>query len=373
MAVVIIALTVLNGFETVVKEKITSFNSHIYITGFGGRNLPDSENIVNRISDNLAENLLSISPFIQKYAVIKSKYLSEGVEVIGLDTETDNSRIDNFIVEGSYSFEPENSFPGVIVGKKLADRLFIKLDDKITLFGLRKDRPPSIDNPPLIEQFVVSGIYESGMSRYDDIKIYIDKARAKELFEIGENVSGYNIRLKSIAEVDSLSENLADLLGYPYHVRSIFRVHRSIFTWIELQKEPIPIVLGLIIIVAVFNIIGTLLMIVLERTGTIGVLKSLGANRKQVINIFLLQGVYLAGIGIFFGNLLALVLSLIQLEFNLITLPSDVYFISTVPIIIQWQNYALVSAITFILCILAAIIPSTIASKLNPITALRFD
>ncbi len=373
VTVVIIALTVLNGFERAVSEKIVKLNSHIYISAFGKRNLPDYKNVMGEIKDELGNNLESVSPFASKYGVLKSKRLSEGIEIIGLDPEQNNNQVESYIQSGKFDLGYSSEFPNLVVGKKLADKLFINIDDKVTIFGLRKNQPPSVQNPPLIQQFIVSGIYESGMAQYDDVNIYASLQVVQEMFEMENEVSGYNIRLNNISKVDSLSDHLSEFLGYPYYVRTIFKVHQNIFTWLELQKAPIPLVLGLIIIVAVFNIVGTLLMIVLEKTNAIGILKSLGAIRKQIVKVFLYQGVYRSLIGLISGNLLALTLSIIQRDFDIISLPSSVYFISKVPIFIEWQTYLLISVITFLLCMLASFIPSMIAAKINPISALRFD
>ena len=137
--------------------------------------------------------------------------------------------------------------------------------DEITVFGLRNDQAPSMDNPPSIVQFRVAGIYESGLSEYDDLNAFINISTAQNMFGMGSLISGYNIKVKDIGKLKTLSDELQDFLGYPYYVRTIFQVHQNIFTWLDLQKKPIPIVLGLIIFVAVFNIVGTLLMLVLER------------------------------------------------------------------------------------------------------------
>lgn len=373
VTVVIIALTVLNGFEHAVSEKIVKLNSHIYISAFGKRDLPEYKNVMGEIKEELGNNLESVSPFASKYGVLKSKRLSEGIEIIGLDPKQNNNQIESYIQSGKFDLGYSSEFPNLLVGKKLADKLFINVGDKVTIFGLRKNQPPSVQNPPLIQQFIVSGIYESGMAQYDDVNIYTSLQVVQEMFEMENEVSGYNIRLNNISKVDSLADHLSEFLGYPYYVRTIFKVHQNIFTWLELQKAPIPLVLGLIIIVAVFNIVGTLLMIVLEKTNAIGILKSLGAKRKQIIKVFLYQGVYLSLIGIISGNLLALTLSIIQRDFDIISLPSSVYFISKVPIFIEWQTYLLISVITFLLCMLASFIPSMIAAKINPISALRFD
>jgi lipoprotein-releasing system permease protein len=226
---------------------------------------------------------------------------------------------------------------------------------------------------PNIEKFVVTGIFESGMTEYDDTYAYTSLTTAQKLFEIGDNITGYNIKLGDISKIDSLTIHLGKSLRYPHSVRSVYQLHRNIFTWIELQKEPIPIILALIILVAVFNIVGTLLMIVLEKTNAVGILKTLGSKRKQIISIFLIHGAILAIVGIAFGSVLGYLLMFIQDRFNIITLPSSVYFMSKVPFQITADTFIVIAVITFLLCILASLIPSYIASKIKPVNALRFS
>jgi lipoprotein-releasing system permease protein len=211
------------------------------------------------------------------------------------------------------------------------------------------------------------------MAAYDDLIAYVNINAAQRLFNLNDKVRGYDIRVNDITKIDSLTNYLINHLNYPYAVRSIYQIHRNIFTWIALQKKPIPIVLGLIIIVAVFNIVGTLLMIVLEKTNAVGILKSLGANRKQIISIFIYQGCYLAIAGILIGNIIAFILTELQLRYKIISIPSSVYFMSSIPIFISAQNFLIVSTITFILCIIASLMPSYIASKIQPVSTLRFN
>ncbi|HET55869.1 MAG TPA: ABC transporter permease [Ignavibacteria bacterium] len=371
-AVLIIALTILNGFEEIVAQKIVNFNSHIKITAFGNRNLPDSDVIKSEITQKIGEDFHSISEFISKLGIIKSRTLSEGVTIVGIDTETDNTNIDEYIVEGNYELDSEE-IKQIIIGKKLSEKINTSVNDKITIFSLKKDELPDADNPPAIEQYIISGIFESGMAEYDDMNVYISLSHAKELFETYNSISGYNIRLNNVDSIDSSAKALQDLLGYPYYVRTIFQVHQNIFTWLDLQKEPIPIILGLIIVVAIFNIVGTMLMIVLERTSSIGVLKAIGFTKKKILQIFFVQGVFLGLLGITIGCILALVLSYLQLQFNLITLPASIYFISTVPISIDIENYLIVAGIGLVLSLLASLIPSYVASRMNIISSIRFN
>ena len=372
VAVVIIALTVLDGFDRVVSEKITNFNTHIKVTGFSNRNLSSPSSVIPALEKQFDGSFTRIQPFVSKLTIIKSKKMTEGITLTGIDTDKD-SELGNFIQTGSFDLKSDGKLPKMILGKTLSEKLLVKVGDTVTIFSLKNDEVPSMENPPAIEQFNVSGIYESGMSEYDDLNAFINFSTAQEMFGMGDLISGYNIKVKDLNRVKFLSEQLQDFLGYPYYVRTIFQVHQNIFTWLELQKEPIPIILGLIIFVAVFNIVGTLLMIVLERTNAVGILRSLGANRKLIMKTFLYHAMFLTFLGVLFGNLLALVLSLLQQQFDVISLPDKIYFVTRVPISIEIKNYLLVTAITVAVSLLASMLPALIASRIKPISAIRFE
>ena len=370
VATLIIALSVLNGFEKTLTDKIVDFDSHIKITSYRNT-LPNYRATIPELEKYLANFNPTISPFASKLGIISNKKGKEGINIIGVQSESFIPGFSSDIIKGK--FLSDDKANQIVIGQKLADKLFLNVGDKVTIFALRNDRIPSPSNLPGIEKFIVVGIFESGMAEYDDMYAYIPLTTAQELFDIGDNVTGYNIKLGDISRIDSLTKFLNKKLRYPHAVKSIYQSHRNIFTWIELQKKPIPIILGLIIIVAVFNIIGTLLMVVLEKTNSIGVLKSLGAKGNQIIGIFVIQGIILAFAGIILGNALATVLIQIQLKFDVISLPSSVYFMNTVPILMQLDTYIIVSIITFFLCIFASVIPSFIASRIRPVESLRFS
>ncbi len=372
VAVVIIALTILDGFDKVVSEKIIRFNSHIKVVSFGNRNLPPFSETAPLIEKEFNKDIFKIEPFTSKLAIIKSKKITEGITLLGV--QSDNSELNSFVQSGNFDLSQSgNELQKIILGKTLSEKLFVKVGDIITIFCLRKDQIPTLDNPPGIEQFIVSGIYESGMSEYDDLNAFINIKVAQNIFGMGDRISGYNIKLKDLTKVNSVADRLQDFLGYPYYVRTIFQLHQNIFTWIELQKKPIPIILGLIIFVAVFNIVGTLLMIVLERTNAIGVLRSLGANRKLIIKTFLYHSAFLTVIGVIVGIVLAFVLSYLQQNFDIISLPGKIYFVTKVPISIELNNYLLVTIVTVVISITASLLPAFIASRIKPISAIRFE
>ncbi len=366
----IIALSILDGFEATIQEKIIGFDSHIQIDSYQTI-LPNYKRVLPNIQKILTPYVEEVNPFVSNLAIISSKYLQEGVSLKGIRAENKSLKLRENIVSGNYTFTL-NGNPAMIIGKKLADKLFVTVGDVVTIFALNKNQIPAPDNLPNIQKFAITAIFESGMAEYDDLYAYTDLKTAQVLFNFGDNITGYDIKLNNISKIDSLTTVLSKSLRYPHSVRSIFQKHRNIFTWIELQKKPIPIVLGLIILVAVFNIVGSLLMIVLEKTNAIGVLKSLGAMNKHISRIFVYQGLFLAIIGIILGNLLAYFLMSLQLKYNIISLPSSVYFTSTVPIILSSKIFIGVSIITLLLCFTASFIPSYIASRIKPISSLRF-
>jgi lipoprotein-releasing system permease protein len=371
VATLIIALSVLKGFEKTIQEKITDFDSHIKVTTFSGT-VKNYDSITDNINGLLGEYKSNLTPFISKLVIISSKSRQDGINVIGIPIESKIERLERNIISGEFDLGDANS-NNLIIGKVLANKMMIKLGDRVTSFALKDDKIPSPQNMPNIETFVITGIFESGMAEYDDMYAYTNLNSAQNLFSVDQAINGYDIQVTDISKVDSLTQLLRKNLTYPLFARSIFESHRNIFTWIELQQKPIPIILGLIIIVAVFNIIGTLLILVLEKTNAIGILKSMGSNRKQILQIFLIQGIFIGIAGTLLGNILALTLMQIQIHFNVITVPASVYFVTKVPFDLSPFIFILVSFIAIFLSLVAALIPSYIASKIDPIRSLRFN
>jgi len=368
VATLIIAISVLKGFEQTITNKIIDFDSHIKITSYR-TTLPDYKQSLPWLQSQLKPFNPIITPFASKLVIVSYKKKKDGINLIGIEPKDEKPFLVKNIVEGEFKLTNN----GILIGKKLAEKLFVKVGDKLTVFALTNDKLPSYENLPSIEKFVVTGVFESGMTEYDDTYAYTSLSTAQRLYDIGDKITGYNIKLSDISKIDSLTIFLGKNLRYPHLVRSVYQLHRNIFTWIELQKEPIPIVLALIILVAVFNIVGTLLMIVLEKTNAVGVLKTLGSKRRQIISIFLIHGAILGLAGIVIGSLLGYLLIFIQEKFDIITLPSSVYFMSEVPFLVTADTFIGIAIITMLLCIIASLVPSFIASKIKPVNALRFS
>ncbi len=369
VATLIIALSVISGFEKTLTEKLTDIDSHIKVFSFTTK-LPDIDNSLMKIDSICGMNLDYASPFLSNLALISFKNRKDGVTIKGIFDEGYKRKIVENIIDGNANLDSMNN---LIIGKTLANKLLLKVGDRVTLFALKKNELPSPDNPPNIERFTIAAIFESGIAEYDASIAFTNLMSAQNLFSMQDEVNGIDIKLNDISKADSLTNILRKELNYPYYARSIFDLHKNIFTWISLQKKPIPIILGLIIVVAVFNIVGTLLLMVIERTNSVGILKSFGTKRRQIIQIFLLQGIYLAIIGTIAGNILALTLMQIQSKFNIIKVPTSVYFVTKVPFDFSFEIFLIVSGITLILALLASLLPSIISSRINPVTALRFD
>lgn len=365
----IIALSVLNGFEKTLTQKITDFDSHIKILSYK-ESLPNADQYLEKLKNKLKDQIEFISPSISKLAIISTKNRKEGINIKGISEAKEIDKIKSNLVAGKFDLDSTNS---IVIGKTLATKLLLKVGDKVTLFALKNDKIPSMDDLPNIQNFFVTGIFESGMAEYDNMIGYTGIKTAQNLFSMPGEINGIDIKLLSVDKIDSLTQIIRKDLRYPYYARTIYEIYRNIFSWIELQKKPIPIVLGLIIIVAVFNIISALLMLVLEKTNAVGILISLGAKGSSIIKIFFYQGIYLSAIGIISGNILAWLLMYLQLELDIIKVPSSVYFVTRVPIEMSADVFLLVSAVTFVLSLFSAIMPSYFASRINPVTALRFD
>lgn len=368
-----IALSVLNGFEREIENKLVGFNLHIDLGTMEGQLVSFNESEIAEIKKIVGNDLAGISPYAGQLALVRSRKFKEGVFIKGILPEYDYTDLRNNIIEGEYRISNDKNYPTILIGKKLARKIGVKLNDTITAFSLHSFVLPIDPEHISVKKFVVSGIYESGMSEYDDVNTFVHLNSAQELFGFDDKISGYEIKLKNPQLADYYSFTLSAKLGYPYQAKSIYQTYRNIFNWIELQKKPIPVVLAFITIVAIFNIISTLLIHVMDKTNSIGILKTLGATSKQIKTIFLLNGVFIGFIGTAAGNIIALILLHLQLNFNIIKIPEGIYFLDKVPISIEAESFLIVSLLSIIISILFSFLPARFAAKIDIIKSIRFS
>lgn len=372
VAALIIAVSVLGGFEKEITEKTISLSSHIQVTSFKKEGIADYNAVLEQLKDT-SNNLFvkEAHPFVQREAVIKFKDRTEGIIIKGIRNEDSIFSRQRKIIQGAGTLGlVDSSVSNIIIGNKLANKLNIPVGSKI--FIIATVGIPSAANTPSVKGFNVIGIYESGLKEYDDVLLYTDLRDAQKLFSMGPYVTGIEVFLTNTDKIRKVTNEIKAQVDYPNNnARNVYQIYKGLFTWVELQKEPIPIVLGLIIIVAAINIIGFLLMLVLEKTETIGILKSLGAKNTDITFIFFIQGMLISLAGIISGNILGYGLCFLQLKYNLVKIP-EIYYMSAVPLEIDISTGIVITLIAVLLSILVTVIPSYMASRLNPITSLRF-
>ncbi len=370
VSALVITLTILAGFESEIKTKVAGFTTHIQVTGFQSQTFRLYTESADKIRKNIPE-ISAISPFVAKEGMASFGKDVEGVLVKGVDPDRDITATRKYLVEGLYDVrQGKDQIAPCVIGKRLLVKLHAACGDTIVVFGLTGSYAEL--RQPKILPFVIRGVYESGMSEYDDVYLFTDIAAAQNLFQIGPVATGFDVLLADIAAAPAVAEKIQDLMGYPYYPRTLFQLYRNLFTWLELQKKPVPIILGLIILVATVNIIGTLLMVVMEKTNQIGILKSMGASQSAIRKIFIYEGLFIGIVGTLIGNALGFTLCWIQQSFQFFSLDSSIYFMTRVPILFHWENFAIVSLIAVLLSLLAALIPSAVAARLDPLRSIRY-
>jgi lipoprotein-releasing system permease protein len=369
VAALIIALTILGGFEKEIKDKVIGFTAHIQVTGFQRQPLPNFEEAIAKIRQEILD-VKAITPVITREVLVRAKGKTDGVLLKGVDERSDISITRHHIVEGEYQLAPQQGTFSALIGRKLARKLGVHVGGRIVLFGIGTTMK-SIGTP-VVRQFLVTGIYETGMAEYDDIYVYTSLKAAQDLLQLDGKVTGLDILVTHLENTRVVARQIQELLGYPYYAQTVQQLYRNLFTWIDLQKKPTPIILGLIILVATVNIIGTLLMVVMEKTHQIGILKSMGATSRSIRRIFVGEGLVMGLVGTLLGNALAFALCSLQLHEKVLSLPEQIYFMSSVPILLRAENFIGVSCIAILLCFLATLLPASLAARLHPIAAIRF-
>lgn len=379
VAALIIVLSVMNGFESEVRSRIIGFDSHIRLRTYHDEGM----NNVNEVMDTIKDipHIIGMSPYILDKGMIRTKALgrSDGVIVRGADPAKVKQVSDllNNIVYGQLNLGmvtvPGESrpVPGILVGRWLADRLLLDLNDEV--FLISPTGVHSMFQQPPVQRFVVTGFFETGMYEYDDAYVYIGIEPAQKLFRLGKKVSGIEIRLDDLYKADTVVSQINEKLGYPYYALSWFDMRKNLFSWMQLEKWAMFVILCLIILVAAFNIISTLIMVVLEKTREIGILKSMGATRQSILKIFLYEGLFVGIVGTLLGFIIGYVLCWAQLKYKFFSLPGDVYFISSLPVKMEMADFTFIGVASIILCLLAALYPAWKASKLDPIAAIRYE
>ncbi|MCF8216800.1 MAG: FtsX-like permease family protein [Chlorobium sp.] len=386
-AALILTLSIVKGFATSVENKLISFTSHIQVRQTDKQYFTGSRYDQRLLADT--PGVVSASPFLEKNFMLQGRKRTpeEGLAVrpAVIKGVTENEKmlfLERYgIRETQIARNIENKdMLSLYLGKSMAEKLGVKPGDKVLLAGLDKTGTMEIGgkNQDIVgllssldlETGLVSGIYESGLQDgFDDTVVLGSIEALQRRFNPGM-ISGYDIEVQDARIIGSIAQELSEKLEFPFYTYTVFERYANLFEWLKLQKNITPLLIITITIVAVFNIISTLLVLVIEKTREIGMLAALGLEPRQISRIFLSQSLLIALAGISSGAVFALLLTLFEQRFHLIRLPEKSYFISYVPLMIDPFDYLMVGLAVLVLTMLFAFIPARIASSLKPGTAL---
>ena len=368
VAVLILTLAVLDGFESEIEQKIIGFDGHIRIRGYFDRNLPEVDSHLDAILSNI-NDITASEPYISQAAMIRVGRETHGIMVEGVPSSGIEKIIatPQFITQGEFDLSGDGT---VVMGAALANQLGLTVGKKVTLLDMANlGRPGKL---PGIRQFRIIGIYDTGLKDYDETVVYMSLADAQALFGMPAQISGRIVRLRDKDETESVSAAIASE-GVLYISETWLDRHGRLFAWLRSQKQPMIIVFGLIALVAIFNISSALTMIVMEKNRDIGVLRAMGFSRRNISQLFLVEGGLVGLIGVGLGICLALIVGFLQIRFGFFRIPAEIYFMSQLAVKFHLQQFITVGAFGFLLALVATVYPAWKASGVQPADAVRYE
>ena len=368
----LVVLSVMSGFQQDLQRKILGVNAHIVVLDYKG-GLDNYGDVVDKIKGE--KDVVSAAPFVLGQVMVSFGNKGQGVYLRGIDPakETKTTDIAKYMKEGSLEdLNTKDGLPGIIIGRELANRLGVFLNDKISILSPTGEIGP-LGMLPRVKSFRVVGIFEVGMFEYDSNLVMTALKPAEEFFGLKDSATGIEIRVSDIYKAGSIREHIQRLLGYPYRVRDWMQMNKNLFSALKLEKFAMFIILILIIFVASFNIVSTLIMNVIEKQREIAILKTMGSTNKGIMAIFMFQGFIIGLFGTVIGLTGGYVLSYILNTYQIIKLPPDIYYLSHLPVKMNLSDFISVSLSAIIISFLSTIYPAWQAAKLNPVEPLRYE
>lgn len=378
LAVMLIAVAVVIGFKSEVRNKVIGFGSHIRISNFDAVRSYETHPVVVNDSMMAALNADPEVKHVQRYStkpgIIKTDEAFQGMVLKGVGPEFDASFFRDHLVEGEIPvFSDSVSTNQVVLSKAIADKLKLKVGDKIYTYYIQKD--------VRARRLTVKGIYQTNFSEYDNLFLLTDLYTVNRLnnWEAGQ-VSGAELQVRDYDKLEETTyriaidtDNKKDAAGGTYYVQNIVQMNPQIFAWLDLLDLNVWVILILMIGVAGFTMISGLLIIIIERTQMIGILKALGANNLTIRKVFLWFSVFLIGKGMLWGNAIGVTFCLLQSHFNIFKLNPETYYVDTVPVSVNIWIFLLINAGTLLASVLMLLGPSYLITKINPASSMRYE
>lgn len=372
----IVVLAVMTGFTEGLRDKILGINSHIVLQRAGGtiHNYGELEQAVREV-----DGVSTATPYIYSQAMLTTGAGGTGAVLRGIDPASAAGVLSlaDQLMSGTIdaladSFDPARHLPGIIIGKELAGQLRVTVNDKIRLFSPSGPLTP-IGVIPKIKTCLVVGIFESGMYEYDSSLAYVSLSTAQQFLEMGDAVHGLEIKVNDIYQAERIAGQLEERLGFGYIAKDWMKMNKNLFSALRLEKTAMFVILALIVLVAAFNIVSTLIMVVMEKNKDIAILKSMGATSGSIMRIFIYEGLVIGTSGTVLGVVGGLALCKLLSRYKFIKLASDVYPMSTLPVQVLPLDVTLVAVSAALITLLATLYPSWQASRVDPAVALRYE
>jgi lipoprotein-releasing system permease protein len=377
----IVVLAVMSGFEKTLKEKILGTQAHLVVLRANQEGMDQYEEVVKEVEQ--VKGIVSATPFILSQVMLSSESNVFGVVLNGIDPDRVWKVIElarNMKAGRLQDLKAEGESPGIILGVELAKRLGVSINDPIQVISPLGTMTP-MGMMPKMKRFRVVGIFYSGMYEFDNTLAYISITSAQKFLNMDSRVTGIEIKTDDIYKVKKIGKEIRQKLGLPFWTRDWMEMNRNLFSALKLEKVAMFIILVLIVLVAAFNIISTLIMVVMEKNKDIAILKSMGAPSKGILRIFIIEGGVIGVVGTFFGTVIGLVTALnlekvsgfVENLFGFKILPSDVYYIDKLPSQVNPTDVVMIVITAILISLLATLYPSWRASRLDPAEGLRYE
>lgn len=378
LTVMILSISILTGFKKEIRNRIAGFSGHIQVLNFDSNysyeTVPVSGNqeFISKLHDH--QSIQNIQTFATKAGIIKTDDNIQGVVLKGVGPDYNWDFFESSLTEGSIlSLNDSTRSTGVIISSQVCRLLNLELNDDFAMYF--------VQDPPRMRRFTIKGIYETSVEQMDKIYVLCDINQIRRLNAWEEDqVSGFEIILKDFDDIDIMTFVVRDAIGYRFEegqdqlkVTNIRLKYPQIFDWLGFQDTNVVTILVLMLLVAGFNMISGLLILILEKTNFIGILKAVGSNNGLIRKIFLYQAAYLIINGLAWGNIIGIGLAVLQKKLELISLDPSSYYLSTVPINLNLIHILLLNLGTMAIILIMLIIPSRLISRISPVKAIRFD
>jgi len=375
-----VVMSVMTGFEETLRDRLLGINAHIALVR-SGEPMRDYDKLAAQMSKE--PGVVAASPTIYGQVMLTAGPRVTGVVVRGVDPDRVNGvvNIQSFMREGGvdglktpHPIQVDDRtvlLPGIILGERLANQLGVFRGNAVQVVS-PLGSPTAIGVIPKVRRFVVSGILKSGMSEIDSTLVFMSLADVQKFFELGDGVTNIEMRVQDVNRSREIADRIQRQLGFPYFAEDWTRLWPNLFSALKLEKTVYFLVLLLMVLIGAFNIVSTLVMVVMEKRKDIAILRSMGATQKSIRQIFLLKGCLIGVVGTILGVVLGFLVCVLISKYEF-QLPDGVFLIQTVPVRIYWSNFLLVALASFFVCLLASLYPARQAAKLDPVEIIRYE